>query len=46
MKVELIMPTIMVVCSTLASVVYFYKRDVRMGIYWASAAILTASVTY
>jgi hypothetical protein len=39
-------PTTMIVLDIFASIVYFHYGDYRKGIYWLSAAILTASVTF
>ncbi len=42
-----IFPTILIALDVLAALVYLIKdKDVRMGIYWISAAALTASITY
>lgn len=35
-----------IVISALASIGYFAAGDLRHGIYWLSAAVLTASVTF
>lgn len=45
-KPEQIFPTIMIVLSVGASIMYFIKGDIRHGIYWAAATILTSAVTY
>lgn len=39
-------PIINIILAIGASVVYFWKDDVRHGLYWASAAVLTFSVTF
>jgi hypothetical protein len=41
-----ILPSVMIVLSLLAAFVYFLDGDMRRGIYWISAGVLTASVTY
>jgi len=43
---EKIFPTIMIVLQCLAAGVYFASKDIRHGIYWISAAVLTTVVTY
>ena len=43
---KLIFPTILVVLDIGASIVYFAQGDIRHGVYWLSASVLTASVTY
>lgn len=45
-KPEQVLPTLMIVLDAVASVVYAAKSDVRHAIYWAAAAVLTASVTF
>lgn len=40
------LPIFMVVVDVLASAVYAFSRDWRHTIYWAAAAVLTASVTF
>jgi len=39
-------PTLTIVLDICAAVVYALNKDTRHTIYWLSAAILTASVTY
>ncbi len=41
-----VFPTILLLLDLAAAVVYATKGDVRHAIYWLSAAVLTASVTY
>jgi len=36
----------MIGVDVLASIAYFIQKDVRHGIYWLAAAVLTAAVTY
>jgi uncharacterized membrane protein len=40
------LPTVMIALSLAASIGYFLAGDTRHGIYWLSAAILNASVTF
>jgi len=39
-------PVILMFLNLCASVVYFYHGDIRHGIYWVTACILTACVTF
>ena len=39
-------PTVLMVLDFLASAVYLAHGDLRHAIYWASAGVLTATVTY
>jgi hypothetical protein len=39
-------PTILIILDVCASVAYLFDNDVRRGVYWLAAAILTATVTY
>jgi hypothetical protein len=39
-------PTIMLILSILSSCVYFINHDIKNGVYWAAASVLTWSVTY
>jgi len=41
-----LLPCTMIVLSALSSLVYSANKDVRHAIYWAAAAVLTASVTF
>lgn len=43
---EKIFPSALIVIDIAAAVVSFQVGDVRRSIYWVSAAILTASVTF
>jgi len=43
---KLLFPTILIILDLFASGVYLYYGDYRMAIYWFSASVLTASVTY
>lgn len=38
-------PYTLIVLDLAASTVYFYNGDLRRGVYWFAAAVLTASVT-
>ena len=46
MKLEQILPTILIVIDIGAAAVYLYQGDVRKTIYWLAAATLTAVVTF
>lgn len=39
-------PTILIVLDVYASLVYLFDGDLRRFVYWTSAAVLTATVTY
>lgn len=39
-------PTILIALDALAGAVYFGKGDIRRGIYWLAAAVLTSCVTF
>ena len=39
-------PSILIVLDVCAAGVCFYHKDYRRGIYWLSAAVLTATVTF
>ena len=39
-------PSILILLSWAASVVYFWHLDWRMGLYWLSAGVLNAAVTW
>lgn len=41
-----VLPTVMFTLSVLASGVYAFNKDWRHAIYWAAAAVITASVTF
>mgnify|MGYP003427438086 FL=1 len=43
---EKLFPTILIVLDVCASLVYLSKGDLRHCVYWTSAAVLTATVTY
>lgn len=37
---------LMILFNVLAGVLYFIQGDVRRGIYWVAAAVLTGAVTF
>ena len=41
-----IFPTILIALDVCASLVYLFAGDLRHFVYWTSAAVLTATVTY
>lgn len=41
-----IFPSVLMMLDFMASVVYFAHGDIRHGVYWLSAGILTATVIY
>ena len=41
----IVFPLAMILLSIFASVTYLFARDYKRSIYWASAAVLTISVT-
>lgn len=41
-----LLPCVMIAISAMSSLVYAINKDVRHAIYWAAAAVLTASVTF
>jgi hypothetical protein len=43
---EKVFPTVLIVLDVLASVVYVCNGDLRHAIYWLSAGVLTACVTF
>lgn len=45
-KPEQIFPLILIVIDVLAAIVYFYHKDIKKGIYWIAAAILSITVTF
>jgi len=46
MKAEYIFPTALIALDAAAALVYAFKCDFRMALYWTCAATLTACVTY
>jgi hypothetical protein len=43
---ELWMPSVLVGEQTIASVVYLYRHNPKMALYWLLAATITAVVTF
>lgn len=41
-----VLPTVLICINIANVVVYFFAGDIRRAIYWAAAAVLTASVTF
>lgn len=41
-----IFPIMLMTLNLCASVTYFYNGDIKHGIYWISAFVLTACVTF
>lgn len=41
-----VLPTVLIIIDVMAAIVYMSQGDIKKGIYWVSAAVLTASVTY
>jgi len=41
-----ILPIAQIIIAVGSSIVYFSQKDIRHGIYWAGAAVITASVTF
>lgn len=46
MTIEKALPVLLIVLDLAAAAVYGWSGDWRHCIYWASAAVLTASVTF
>jgi len=46
MTKQQIFPTILIALDILASIPYFANGDIKKGIYWIAAAVLTATVTF
>ncbi len=42
----IVFPTILIILDIASGIVYAAHADWRMAIYWVSAAVLTAAVTY
>ena len=38
-------PSILILLDIAASLVYFFSGNIRLGIYWVAAAVLTVTVT-
>lgn len=41
-----VFPTVLIVLDVLAAIPYAIQKDLRMTVYWLSAALLTFSVTW
>ncbi len=46
LSIEKVFPCVQIVLSIAACVVYFHTGDIRKGIYWLAAAVLTSAVTF
>lgn len=46
MKVEQILPTVLMSIDIAAGLVYMVRGNVRLFVYWVAAATLTACVTF
>lgn len=46
LRIEQLLPTILILLDLGAGAVYLYKGNVNMLWYWVSAASITASVTF
>ena len=46
MRPEYIFPTALIALDVAASIPYAFQGNLRMAVYWLSAATLTACVTY
>ena len=46
MKAVMIFPTVLIALDLGAAIMYFVAGDYRRTIYWVSAAVLTATVTF
>lgn len=46
MNITKLFPTILIILSIAAGIMYAVKGDARHAIYWFSAAILNITVTY
>lgn len=43
---EKILPTVLIIIDILSSIPYFIHGDIRHGVYWIAAGILTITVTF
>jgi hypothetical protein len=41
-----IFPTVLIILDVCAAIPYMFQKDLRMTVYWLSAALLTFSVTW
>ena len=39
-------PTVLIILDVAAAIPYMFQKDLRMTVYWLSAALLTFSVTW
>ena len=46
MRTKQILPTILMAIDFFAAIPYFVEGDIRMGVYWVSAGMLTLSLTW
>jgi hypothetical protein len=46
MKLQQLFPTILILLDIVAGLVYLCDGDLRKFVYWTSAAVLTATVTF
>ena len=46
MNTAIFFPSVLIVLDVLSGIIYLSDGDIRKGIYWFAAGILTASVTY
>ena len=46
MQTKQILPTILMAIDFAAAIPYFIESDIRMGVYWVSAGMLTLSLTW
>ena len=45
-KIEHIFPLLLIVIDVIAAIIYFFKSEAKMGIYWIAAAVLNVCVTF
>ena len=45
-QVQKIFPSIIILLMIGAAVVFFLKKDIKMTLYWASAALVNIAVTW
>lgn len=45
-KIEHIFPLLLIVIDVIAAIIYFFKGEAKMGIYWIAAAVLNVCVTF
>lgn len=44
MKSEYIFPIVLIILDVCAAAVYLFKKEIRMAVYWLSAAVLNICV--